>query len=69
MTPKNEISDAIAKLRAGHSIPPEAAGLLADAMEHYREVEIGPGSDGSWPNGWLRLDNAHLDLARAINGS
>lgn len=68
-TPSEEVRDAITKLRAGHSIPAEASGLLADLLERHNELEIGPGPDGQWPNGWLRVDNAQVDLARVINGS
>lgn len=69
-TPNEEVKDAITKLRAGHSIPPEAAGLLAELLERHNELEIGPtGPDGQWPKGWLRVDNAQLDLSRAINKS
>lgn len=68
-TPSEEVTAAITKLRAGHSIPAEASGLLADLLECHKQMEVGPGPDGQWPKGWLRVDNAQADLARVINQS
>lgn len=43
-----EFQEAVAKLRAGHSIPPEAGGLLADVIENVKNVEVGS-------TGWRRV--------------
>ncbi len=71
MTPGQEVAEAVRKLRQGVPVPESALPALAEFLECYRNVTIGPApaADAQWPKGWPAADHAQADFARAFNAA
>ncbi|MCC5698787.1 hypothetical protein LH612_37195 [Klebsiella pneumoniae] len=61
-TPQEDKKRAINALRNGATVPPEASPLVANLLEKHMQMNIGPDA----PEGWLKVDRAGTDLARAV---
>lgn len=71
MTPGQEVAEAVRKLRTGVPVPESALPALAEFLDRYRNVTIGPApaADSQWPQGWTAADHAQADFARAFNAA
>lgn len=49
-------------------VPPEAAEQVAALLDAHRQMTIGPADADGWPQGWLAVDKAQIDLADAVLG-
>ena len=59
-----DMERAAQALRTGATLPPEASPVLADLLESHHTVAVGKHP----PKGWLMVDMAAIDMARAITG-
>lgn len=66
-----EVTETVRKLRTGVPVPESTLEALADFLECYRNVTIGPSpsEDREWPKGWSAADHAQAEFARAFNAA
>lgn len=71
MTAGQEVAETVRKLRQGVPVPDSALDALAEFLESYRNVTIGPSpaADREWPRGWTAADHAQAEFARAFNAA
>ncbi len=71
LTPGQEVTETVRKLRAGVPVPESALPALAESLERYHNAMIGPSpaNDREWPKGWSKADHAQAEFARAFNAA
>lgn len=68
MPPTHELTETVRKLRQGVPVPEGSLDALAEFLERYHEVTIGPAPEaGQWPKGWVAADQAQGQFVRSFN--